>query len=598
MKHFRNLMLAALLAMAPAAVNAQGTSDDSNAFRSFNFVQVQGGMHQPYTSGSFSELVKPNFSVNVGRWFVPVMGARLAVEGFKSTTKIGGSYEGFNYMGFNVDGLFNLSPLFTKRNNPKYNIYVLGGVGFNHIYGQDDFARNNRASFSHNMRVGAGFEWRIIRPLSVSLEYRANNTADYFNAEKKGCDDWFSSLLVGVSYNFGHSKKVWQDGQFVKSTPVVLEDLTLAEKKDNAVNERMNTWVKRMKGESRADYLARTSDEAIQTQRLQFGREFATDAAVAANLAIASANARYNEGIQTLMVDPSDNMPSIVLSVPKAEAETLDVKNLRFENTKYDINANDQFEVIYTEAIDVKTGQKYIYNKSNARLESEVGFIPLTDYQLKEKEAQLMASNAQLKAQTNAAQKVEEKTYNLQNTSITREVQTTALADGTSDYSVSYKYTVKDEFSVKDDFGVGQYEAEKSPASKAMLSFITKQLAEDFAKHIEAGKSLEIKYRGTADAKPINHSIPYNGSYGDIIDQPVTINGKQEKLSVTRATGIPSNQHLSLLRAISVQKYINKNVTSLKKMNVKESYEVEVFPNEGGQYRRVSVDFIFHDASL
>jgi hypothetical protein len=298
------------------------------------------------------------------------------------------------------------------------------------------------------------------------------------------------------------------------------------------------------------------------------------------------------------VIDPSENMPSIVLTVPKSEAETLDVKNLRFENTKYDITADNQFEVIYTEAIDTKTGQRYVFNKTNAALDSDSGFISLADYQLKEKEAKLIANNAQLANQTNAAQKVEEKTYNLKNTTITREVQKATNANGTSDYTVSYKYIVKDEFSVKEDFPVGQYDAEKTAASKAMLNLITKQMSEDFAKYVEAGKSVEINYRGTADAKPIKRGIPYNGKYGDIKDQIVTIDGKQEKLSVTKASGITSNKQLSLLRAISVQRYINKNVTSLKNMNVKESYNVEVSPNEGGQYRRVSVDFIFHDSSF
>ena len=61
---------------------------------------------------------------------------------------------------------------------------------------------------------------------------------------------------------------------------------------------------------------------------------------------------------------------------------------------------------------------------------------------------------------------------------------------------------------------------------------------------------------------------------------------------------LTTNEQLSLLRAISVQKYINKNVSSLKNMNVKETYNLEVSPNEGGQYRRVSVDFIFHDTTF
>lgn len=580
-------MLAVALVMMPFVANAQN-ADESNGFRSFTFVQAQAGLHLPYTSGSLSDLVKPNFSFNVGRWFVPGLGARLAVEGFRAADK----YESFKYMGFNVDGLFNLSPLFVKGNNPKLNIYLLGGVGLNYMFDQTT-ARSNKSDFAHNLRIGAGAEYRIIKPLSVSLEYRINNTGDFFTGSEKGSDDWFSSLLVGVSYNFGYSKKVWGERRYVAPE----KPATLSEQKDEAVNERMKTWVKRMKGESKSDYLARTSEEAIETQRLAFGREYATATAAAGGLGIAGANARYNAGTQALVIDPAENMPSIVLSVPKSEAESLDVKNLRFENTKYDITADNQFEVIYTEAIDVKTGQKYIYNKTNAALDAESGFISLADYQLKEKEAKLMANNAQL-TQTNAFEKMDSKVFNLKNTSITRETQTSANANGTADYTISYKYNVQDEFSVNNDFAVGQYDAEKSPASKAMLNLITKQMSEDFAKYIAAGKSVEIRYRGTADAKPIKGSLAYNGKYGDIKNQAVTINGKQDKLSVTKAAGITSNEQLSLLRAISVQKYINKNVTTLKDMKVTESYNLEVSPNEGGQYRRVSVDFIFHNASF
>lgn len=595
MKKIKNLTLIAAMVMMPFVVSAQNASEENNDFRAFTFVQAQAGLHLPLISGSISDLVKPNFSFNVGHWFAPNIGARFAVEGFKSAVSYQDTYKGFNYLGFNVDGLLNLSPFFTKTNNPKFNLYLLGGVGLNYMYNQEGISRDNKSNLAHNLRVGAGVEYRIIKPLSVSLEYRVNSTSDYFTGREKGSDDWFSSLLVGVAYNFGYSKKAWNEGRFVEPAPAAL---SLIEQRDAAVNERMNTWMKRMKGESKADYLARTSDEAIETQRLTFGHEFATAAAAASNKGIVGGNARYNEGIQALLIDPSGDMPSIVLGVPKSEAGSLDVKNLRFENTKYDITPDNNFEVIYTEAIDTKTGQKYVYNKANSNFDTESGYISLADYQLKEKQAQLITNNAQLTNQTNAAQKVEEKTYNLKNTTITRETQTATNANGTSDYTVSYKYTVKDEFSVNDDFPVGQYDAEKAPASKAMLNLISKQMSEDFAKYMEAGKSVEINYRGMADAKPIKGTIPYSGKYGDIKDQPVSINGKQEKLSVTKASGITSNQQLSLLRAISVQRYINKNVPSLKKMNVKESYSVEVSPNEGGQYRRVSIDFIFHDTSF
>lgn len=584
MKQLRNLTLAVAFLMTPFVVNAQNTSDESNGFRSFSFVQAQGGLHLPFTPGSRSDLMKPNFGFNIGHWFAPVIGARIGAEGLQSTVFYNDKYEEFKYLNFDIDGMFNLSPLFVHGNNPKLNVYLLGGVGLNYLTDKGNITRSTKSNFAHNLRVGVGLEYRIAKPLSLSLEYRMNNTTDYFNGRENSADDWFSSLLLGLSFNFGYSKKVWDDGRLVEKQPT-----TLNEKKELAVNERMNTWVKRMKGESKADYLARTSDEAIETQRLAFGREFATATALASNQAIVSGNARYNEGSQALVIDPSDNMPSIVLSVPKADAEKLDVSNLRFENTKYDITADNQFEVIYTEAINVKTGERYIYNKTDAKIEDETGFMSLADYQLKQQQGQIIASNtAALTAQTNAVQEMKEKKYHLKNTDIS------AVYAGNT---LSYKYTVKDEFSVNDDFAAGQYEAENNAASKAMLSAISKSISEDFAKYFEAGKTVEIRYRGTADAKPINGKIAYNGKYGDIKEQPVTINGKEGKLSVTKAEGITSNEQLSLLRAISVQKYIRKNISALKDMKVTESFNVEVAPTEGSQYRRVAVDFIFNEAS-
>ena len=157
---------------------------------------------------------------------------------------------------------------------------------------------------------------------------------------------------------------------------------------------------------------------------------------------------------------------------------------------------------------------------------------------------------------------------------------------------------VKDAFSVQDDFAPGKYDAEQSAASTAMLNIIKKSLSEDFAKYVKAGKGVDIRYTGSADAKPINGTIAYTGKYGDIKNQPVNINGKQQKLTITKASGITTNEQLSLVRAISVKDYLLKNIKGLKDMQTSESFNVEVSPNEGSQFRRVAVDFFFRDAEF
>ena len=135
MKKLKNLTLVVALALTPFVVNAQNTSDDPNGFRAYYFGQLQGGLHIPFTSGSLSDLVQPNFGLNIGRWFAPGLGARFGAEGFKSTAFYDDTnkYEKFNYLNFNIDGLFNLSPLFVKGNIPKLNFYLLAGVGLNYL---------------------------------------------------------------------------------------------------------------------------------------------------------------------------------------------------------------------------------------------------------------------------------------------------------------------------------------------------------------------------------------------------------------------------------------------------------------------------------
>ena len=591
MNKLKNLVLAMALVVTPIAVSAQSDADDSD-FRTYSFIQAQGGIQLPFTPGSRSDLLSPNFGVNLGRWFAPVVGARLGVEGLQSKVQWESKYESFDYWGFNADVLFSLSRLFDKGNNPALNIYALGGIGLNYLKDKDFYQSTTKSDLAHNLRVGAGVEYRLAKPLSLSLEYRVNNTVDYFNARENNTDDWYSSLLVGIAYNFGYSKHAWKE-----NTATYIPDnkpQTLYDQLQAGVNERMNTWMKRLKGESKADYLARTSEEAIKTQRLDYTKALSTD--MAGNRANTSLkDLQYNKDAELLGVQFED-MPSIALKVPASDINSIKgTGDLQFTNTVYSLNPDDQFEVLYTEAINPATGKKYTYTKTaDAQFVQNNGYIPLAAVH------QDMVNKQRLQEiATNAVQEAKDKKILSDNTTITVSTEPVSTAAGKTDYRVSYKYTVKDAFSVQDDFAPGKYDADQSAASTAMLKIIKQFMADDeFSKYLKDGKNVEIRYSGSADAKPINGKIAYNGKYGDIKNQPVNINGKQEKLTITKATGITSNEQLSLVRAISVKNYINKNVPALKNMKVTDSFNVEVFPDEGSQFRRVAVDFLFRDVEL
>lgn len=579
MKSFKSLVLALALLLAPAVANAQ------ESYSSYYFVQGQGGLHMPFTPGKRGDLMKPSFGLNVGSWFAPAIGARFGVEGLKSAVKYGDSYESFKYLNFNIDAMINLFS-FVGMSDSRAKLYVLGGIGLNAIIDKASRPTSTKPDVARNLRVGAGFDYQISKPLSVSLEYRMNNTADYFNGRENNTSDWFSSLLVGVAYNFGHKEHV------VNKPVVDVQTLSLYDQMKAGVDERMKMWMKRVKGESKADYLARTTPEAIEAQRLEFTKELSTDLAKThANNDVTGLT--YNQSANLLGVAFAA-MPTISLSVPESEIASIkSAKDLQFTNTVYNLNPGDKFEILYTDVINPVTGKKYTYiSTRDGKQVATDAFMPLGSVQ------QAMENRVRLQQITDKAI-MEAKSQGIltDNTTINVNARLVPTKDGKADYYVDYNYSVKDGFSVKDDFAPGKYDADQSAASTAMLKIIDQSMNGDFKKYLVPGKTVTINYQGSADSKPVRRKIAYNGRYGDITNQSVDVNGKPESLTITKATGIGSNEELSLVRATSVRSAVMKSVPAFKDMKLDEKYGVTVSDKEGSEFRRVAVNFIFRDVA-
>ena len=101
---------------------------------------------------------------------------------------------------------------------------------------------------------------------------------------------------------------------------------------------------------------------------------------------------------------------------------------------------------------------------------------------------------------------------------------------------------------------------------------------------------------GTADAAPIVKRIAYDGCYGDFANELIYKNGQLANISVSKASGIAENDQLAFLRAMGVKNYIDSKVTSLKDMICDYQYNIELSDKKGGEYRRISVEFLFMDA--
>ena len=293
-------------------------------------------------------------------------------------------------------------------------------------------------------------------------------------------------------------------------------------------------------------------------------------------------------------------MPSIALDIPKDEVASFgNASNLAFSNTVYGVNENDQFEVIYTEVLNKETGKRYVYDnldrKSVTAMTVDEGFVPLELVQQSSmEEMKLKDIRKQVVETAKKENKISDRTHINVNTEVLSDVD--ASGKSIMNYKVSYGYEVEKDFVAKEDFPSGKYKTQESNAAISMLKIVEKAFSTDFAQYIKPGKRIRIKVTGTADAAPIVKRIAYDGCYGDFANELIYKNGQLANISVSKASGIAENDQLAFLRAMGVKNYIDSKVTSLKDMICDYQYNIELSDKKGGEYRRISVEFLFMDA--
>lgn len=409
---------------------------------------------------------------------------------------------------------------------------------------------------------------------------------------------------AGIKYiNFTKNVKnefylVYATSNGITFTPVGFLSPNRQEKLKDELNSRMDEWMKQMDGESLDDYKVRVNEQTRLNQMRLFETEIATN--MAENLLTSSdvKLGNYNADMNMLTLD-FNNMPSIYLTVPASELEGMDVSNLEFTNTKYGLNDKDEFELVYTEVVNKKTGKKYVFDnterKSLAFLESDDNFVPFEQLQGAKME-ELKLEEIKNKILKNA----QEQNVISDHTKIdvhTKVVNgTDASGKNIFNYDVDVSYTVDEAFSAKDDFAPGKFKAEESNAAQAMLAIVKKALEEDFSKYMVAGKQVKVQITGMADALPCSRTVAYDGCYGDFDQEPVHKNGELSNITVTKATGISQNEQLAYLRAMGVKNYMEQNIPELQKMKADYDTYIEVSENKGGEYRRIGVKFTFINA--
>ena len=364
------------------------------------------------------------------------------------------------------------------------------------------------------------------------------------------------------------------------------------------VEQKMDEWLKMMPGETMEQYRARVTDETRRRQRQLFEDEIATG--FAGNLLgdMGMSLGSYDRSNGVLALNFSD-MPTIFVPVPESDVTSFtNANDLTLSDVQYGIMPDDSFEVVYAKITNNPTGKSYIYDNHNrtsmTHMDADDAIsIELLQQQQME-ELRLQELREKIVKEAKSANVISDHTHIAVNSKVVPDYD----ADGNKilNYVVSVTYDVEPEFSAVEDFGPGKYHVEESGAASSMMRIVREAFEGDLKQYMVPGRKLRVRLLGTADASPIVHGIPYDGSYGDIDNEPVYKDGQLSALTVTKAGGIKENDQLALLRAMGVKDFLEKNVKGYDQLVPEYRYEVNVSQEKGSAFRRITSEFTFVNA--
>ena len=264
----KNLLTAAVALLVAGAAQAQ-----TNTWTSYSFIEAQGGVQLTSTNAPMDKLITPTAALSFGHYFTPVVGARLHVNAWQSKSGLASTeqYYKWKYVTPDLDLLVNLTNLFGKGSDHALNVILLGGVGLNYAWDNDELKDLNlpantmplawdKNRLGHNLRAGLRLETNQAKPFGVSLEVNANSLDDRFNSKTNDKDDWMFTAMLGLNFRFGHKKAA---PRYVTKTIEVIDTFEVDEPITIKVKEKQpktKTETKHMKMNEAIFFKIRESD--------------------------------------------------------------------------------------------------------------------------------------------------------------------------------------------------------------------------------------------------------------------------------------------------------------------------------------------------
>lgn len=211
----KKIFAIALLVMSAVGTASAQSLDYEPA--PYMFVGLQGGGQVTFANYNALKLITPTASVSFGAFFTPVVGARLHVNGIWNKSGIKPDFEyTYKYATTDLDLLLNLCTLFGQQDYYPLNVYLIGGIGLNYAWDNDELINSKYNSpfawksyrLSHNARVGAMLDYNLAKNWSINLEVSANSLSDRYNSQITTTDDWQLTAQLGLAYKFGFKDKV------------------------------------------------------------------------------------------------------------------------------------------------------------------------------------------------------------------------------------------------------------------------------------------------------------------------------------------------------------------------------------------------------
>ena len=219
----KKLLVLALLFITTVPVLAQDLEENGHALPPYNFIGLQGGVQNTFNNEFNNwKTFTPTASISFGRWFTPVVGARLHLNGAWDKSGVNyllGDKDGhynYNYVTPTADVLVNLCTLFGKKEWYPVNLIFVGGLGANYAFenyyraeekapGSTMLYADNDHRWAFNGKVGLMLDIPICKFLSFNLEADLNSR--YVGKKEVFNDDILQFVgQAGLTFKFGYKK--------------------------------------------------------------------------------------------------------------------------------------------------------------------------------------------------------------------------------------------------------------------------------------------------------------------------------------------------------------------------------------------------------